>query len=248
MPTIFTHPAVPLAMALGLGRGSISRPLLAAGVVASMLPDLDVLAFRLGIPYAAALGHRGFSHSLLFALLLAALGACAARALATTPRRSFAFLFVATASHGVLDAFTNGGLGVALLWPWSEARFFAPVQPIEVAPLSIGRFLSAKGLAVLQSEFLWVWLPLLGAAAFALAWRRCSSTTGRSPAGNIVFAMTVAQETPPKTGNCGWRSPANFPYWPGSSPLAEAACSAPDPAAYPSLTSRWGFAKIASGC
>jgi len=169
MPTVLTHPVVPLAIAVGLGRGTISRPLLAAGVVASMLPDLDVLAFHFGLPYSDPWSHRGFSHSLFFALVLAAVGTGFARSLAATPWKTFWFLFIATASHGILDAFTNGGLGIALLWPFSDERFFAPLRPVEVAPLSLSRFLSARGLDVLWSEFLWIWLPCLGATALALA-------------------------------------------------------------------------------
>lgn len=71
----------------------------------------------------------------------------------------FWFVAVCTASHGVLDMFTNGGLGAALWWPFSEARVFSPWQVIEVSPLSLRRAFSARGCAVLQSELLWVWLP-----------------------------------------------------------------------------------------
>lgn len=172
MTTILTHPAVPLAIALGLGLERISSRLLLAGVTASIIPDLDVLAFRIGIPYASAFGHRGFSHSLLLALVIAVVGAALARYLSSTPKRTFCFLFVAVASHGILDALTNGGLGVAFLWPFSNERFFAPVQPIEVAPLRLSRFLSPRGLSVLWSEVLWVWFPLLAAALGAIAARR----------------------------------------------------------------------------
>lgn len=180
MPTVLTHPAVPIALALGLGRKLVSKRLLFAGVVASAAPDLDVVAFRLGIPYAAEFGHRGFSHSVLFAFMLALAGACLCRWLNSTFRRSFLFLFVATVSHGILDAFTNGGLGVAFLWPWSGERFFAPAQVIEVAPLGLSRFLSAKGAAVLRSEFLWVWLPFIGGAVILAASRRTvARLTGR---------------------------------------------------------------------
>ena len=48
MPTAFTHPAIPLALGLGLGRAAVPGRLLAAGALASALPDLDVLAFRFG--------------------------------------------------------------------------------------------------------------------------------------------------------------------------------------------------------
>ena len=39
------------------------------------------------------------------------------------------------ASHGLLDALTDGGLGAALLWPFSDERFFAPWRPLPVAPI-----------------------------------------------------------------------------------------------------------------
>ncbi len=172
MPTILTHPAVPVAMAVALGRDVVPRHLLAAGIVASILPDLDVLAFRLGVPYADVLGHRGFSHSLLLALGVAFAAACLCRLRGTSFLKSLLFLFVAASSHGILDAFTDGGMGVAFLWPWSDERFFAPVRMIEVSPISVTRFLSGRGASVLLSELLWVWLPLLGCAYLAAAPRR----------------------------------------------------------------------------
>lgn len=176
MPTVLTHPAVPLALSWAAGRQVVSTRLLLAGVTASMLPDLDVVAFRLGVPYAAEFGHRGFSHSILFALIVAVAGAALFRLLASTPGRSFGFLFAAVASHGVLDAFTNGGLGIAFLWPFSAERFFAPLQVIEVSPIGVSRFLSQRGVAVMWSEFVWVWVPLMMAAvAFAVARRYVDS-------------------------------------------------------------------------
>jgi inner membrane protein len=38
-------------------------------IVSAILPDADVIGFAFGINYGDMLGHRGFSHSLLFALL-----------------------------------------------------------------------------------------------------------------------------------------------------------------------------------
>lgn len=168
MPTVFTHPVVPLAIGAALGRRIIPPRLLACGAIAAILPDLDVIAFRVGIPYAAEFGHRGFSHSLLFAVVAALLGACCFRWLHASFLRSFIFLLTAVGSHGLLDTLTNGGLGIALLWPWSGQRYFAPFQPIEVAPLGLGRFFSSKGASVFLSELLWVWLPAFAAGATGL--------------------------------------------------------------------------------
>lgn len=161
MPTVFTHPALPLAIGLGLGARTIPRRLLLTGIGLSMLPDLDVISFQFAIPYAAGMGHRGFSHSLLFAALPALLGAGWLRRYRVPFAAALPFLLLAAVSHGVLDAFTNGGHGIAFLWPCSLERYFAPLQVIEVSPLSLQRFFSARGATVLMSELVWVWLPCL---------------------------------------------------------------------------------------
>jgi inner membrane protein len=167
MPTIFSHPAVPLGIAVGLGTQIIPKPLLLAGALVSVLPDLDVVAFAFGVPYEHQFGHRGASHSFVFAAFVALLGACARRILQTSFVRAFFFVFVVTGSHGILDAFTNGGLGVAFFWPWSENRFFSPFRPIKVSPIGISDFLPYAA-GVLLSELLWVWIPcMLGGAALA---------------------------------------------------------------------------------
>jgi len=180
MPSIISHPAVPLALAFGLGRQVVSERLLLAGVAASVLPDVDVVAFRFGIPYADDLGHRGFTHSLLFAAFVALATACAFRFLRTTFARAFWFVLVATASHGILDSLTNGGFGVAFFWPWSGERYFAPIRVIEVSPLSIQRFFSEGGGQVLLSELIWVWAPCAILAALLLTVRKTLALTTAS--------------------------------------------------------------------
>jgi len=137
-----------------------------------MLPDLDSITFRLGIPYASAFGHRGFSHSIACAVVLAALAVPLASQLAAKPGTVFAFLVIAMISHGVLDALTNAGNGVAFFWPWSTERIFFDIRPIEASPISVRRFLSARGLQILRSELLWVWLPAFTIAVAAWGWRR----------------------------------------------------------------------------
>lgn len=171
MPTVFTHPAPILALAAGLGGRVIPWRLALAGVVCAVLPDLDVIGFKFGVGYAQALGHRGFSHSLVLALAVGCAGALLAPWLRC--RRLTAFLVTAgaVASHILLDAMTNGGPGVAVFWPFNETRFFLPWRPIRVSPLSLRVFFSGRGLAVLHSEALWVWLPCLIAAVTLRAGR-----------------------------------------------------------------------------
>jgi inner membrane protein len=152
------------ARVLGQSRWLPWRAALTLGALA-MLADVDALAFRLGIPYSAPFGHRGATHSLLFALLA---GTAAGLFLAQGGRRLFwqvtGVACLVAASHPVLDALTDGGLGVALLWPFSSARFFAPWRPIPVAPIG-ARMLSSRGLQVLAVEAIWS-VPLVVWAAW----------------------------------------------------------------------------------
>lgn len=172
MPTIIGHMAPVLAARLGLGGSVIPPRLLLAGLLASALPDLDVISFKLGIDYGHALGHRGLSHSLLFALMVGGLGLVIAPLLKCGRSIAFVVLAGAVVAHIALDAMTSGGLGVALLWPLDETRYFLPWRPIRVSPLSPRAFMGGRGLTVLLSELLWVWLPFFSLAIAVLFTRK----------------------------------------------------------------------------
>jgi len=129
-----------------------------------MVPDADVIAFRFGIPYAHMFGHRGFSHSIVFAALLATFTWLLLRGDDDAPvggMRIWTIVFLSALSHGVLDAMTSGGLGVAFFSPFSNHRYFFDWRPIVVAPIGVSRFFSERGFAVFKSEFVYVWLPSL---------------------------------------------------------------------------------------
>jgi len=162
--SILSHPAVALGLKPWFQHSSFPSRIWLLGAVCTILPDADVIAFRFGIPYGAMFGHRGFTHSFVFAALLSAVlvGISARFGVRRSSRLAlFVYLFLCTASHGVFDAMTSGGLGVAFFAPFSSERYFFPWRPIRVSPLVISSFFSARGLAILQSELLWVWLPVL---------------------------------------------------------------------------------------
>ncbi|HTD52183.1 MAG TPA: metal-dependent hydrolase [Thermoanaerobaculia bacterium] len=171
MASVLSHPAVPLAVAVALGPARVPPALTAAACAASVLPDIDALGFLAGVPYGHPLGHRGFTHSLVFALLAGGLAALFCRPLQATPVAAFAIVFLATASHGVLDAMTTGGLGVAFLSPFSNERFFFPWRFILVSPIGVAPFFSSWGLRVLASELVGIWLPCAAVAAAGAAIR-----------------------------------------------------------------------------
>ena len=169
MPTIISHAAIPLALGLGLGDERIPRPLLLTGIATSMLPDADVILMRFGATYDSIWSHRGFSHSIALALLVAAAALLLRRV--ARPPTAFAFVFIATVSHGLLDMLTNGGHGVAIFWPLSDQRYFFDWRPIQVAPLVTNHFVSrlaSRAGALAWTEGLWIWLP---AAIVAMALR-----------------------------------------------------------------------------
>ncbi len=106
----------------------------------SLLPDADVIAFTFGVPYSSILGHRGFTHSLGFAVAGAACLAALARMLGAPPGRTFVVAAAVLLSHPLLDMMTNGGLGCAFLWPLDRTRYFLPWTPIPVAPIGLAFF------------------------------------------------------------------------------------------------------------
>lgn len=161
MASAFSHIAIPIALNMALGRKLISWRLLFLGMFLSVAPDLDSIAFKLGIPYESQWGHRGFTHSILFAFLVAAALIRFAKFFKCSRRAVFFISFVSMLSHGILDACTNGGLGVAFFWPLTDERYFLPWREIVVSPISVSRFFTERGLAVITSEIIYIWVPCL---------------------------------------------------------------------------------------
>lgn len=170
-------------LAVGLAAGRVARPRsgpsawawTALLVVLSFLPDADVLAFRLGIPYGAPFGHRGAVHSPAFAVLIGLALWPMAKALRMPASLVAVTGALVLASHGLLDALTDGGKGIALLWPFTSERFFAPWRPIPVAPIG-ARLLSTEGLLLMAREAV-IFAPLFGVGL----WPRRATPEDTSP-------------------------------------------------------------------
>ena len=149
-------------------------------VFCAVVPDLDAIGFWMGVPYDSVWGHRGITHSFLFAALLSYIMVYFFyndEKIFTRPWFIlFAVFFVATASHPLLDAMTDGGRGVAFFAPFNNDRFFFPFRPIRVSPISITRFFSGRGWEVLKSEFVWVWIPSIFVMALASFIRKLRTT------------------------------------------------------------------------
>ncbi len=171
MPSALGHLAAASSLAYALGGRRNGVLYWCAVFLLAILPDFDVLSFKLGIPYAHPLGHRGFFHSISFAILMAGLLSSCIRGLRprnTNYVRLFITLSLIAAIHPLLDAMTTGGLGVGLLMPFDQGRYFLPWRPIKVSTVGVREFLGLWGYRVLKNEAVWIVIPsiLLAAAAF----------------------------------------------------------------------------------
>ncbi len=163
MASAFAHALAAVAIGSFSSRKIFTWKFILLLALCGVFPDIDVLAFKFGIPYESVWGHRGFTHSIFFAALFGLL-----IFFIFYKKEKFPFLincllvlafFLATLSHTLLDACTTGGLGVAFFAPFHNERYFFPWQVIRVSPIGIKQFISSRGLAVLWSELKWVGIP-----------------------------------------------------------------------------------------
>lgn len=163
MTTLITHAASGLLITKMVKKKS-KWPFLFFVIISTLIPDLDVLAFKFKIPYEHILGHRGITHSIFFALLYSlSIGKIYLRFFSSPFSKTsnfHSFLFLITLSHSILDAFTNGGLGVAFFAPFNSERYFFPYRPIPVSPIGFTLKLYSITLKVLLWEFIIVLCPL----------------------------------------------------------------------------------------
>ena len=165
MPTIITHSVVAVAAGCSTNFLNKSIKFWILSLFCSSLPDADVIGYHwFYISSYHFLGHRGFFHSPFAATLSLLVVGIFYRSETLFSKqwwKYFLYFLVITASHGIMDALTNGGNGIALLSPFTNERYFFPWTPIEVSPLSVSRFLSPRGITVLLSELLWIWIPVV---------------------------------------------------------------------------------------
>lgn len=161
MASVFGH----VASAFGLGKlfpkKIMTRKVFVLGMVASILPDLDVLAYHFQIYGNSMWAHRGITHSLFAALLWAFILVVVFHRKKAHQLLLGTYYFLATASHGLFDAMTTGGDGITFFAPFSEERYFLPFRMIRVSPIGISEFFSEWGVKVLQSEFIWIGIPTI---------------------------------------------------------------------------------------
>ncbi|HEX4621107.1 MAG TPA: metal-dependent hydrolase, partial [Myxococcaceae bacterium] len=164
MASVLAHAALPL-----IARRAVrlppeaSRRVALVAVACACLPDLDLIGFAFDVRATDPWGHRGLTHSIAFAAGLALVASVLfLRALRIGSRPwwgATAFVFAATAAHGLVDAMTVGDVGVALFAPFEWGRHFLPIRPLPVCPLGAPEYLSRWGLLVFLNEALYLLAP-----------------------------------------------------------------------------------------
>lgn len=161
MASVFGHAALAGALGTALPKVLRRKGVIVLGILCSMMPDLDVLSFRFGIPYSSFWGHRGMTHSILFGAVFGLLMMMLFHFRERWKDKVIVgfYYMVCTVSHGVLDGMTTGGRGIAYFSPFDDDRYFLPFRVIQVSPIGISRFFNEWGLQVLKSEFIWIGIP-----------------------------------------------------------------------------------------
>ncbi|MBS1612192.1 MAG: metal-dependent hydrolase [Bacteroidetes bacterium] len=176
MASAFSHAIAAVAIGKATFIKRVDWKFWLLGMFCAVIPDADAIGFKLGIPYESVWGHRGITHSFFFAALLAVtVNFLFYKDVKPNTGRwwgLFAFFFLSTASHPILDAMTTGGLGVAFFAPFHNERYFFSYRPIQVSPIGVAKFFSEWGLRVIKSELVWVWLPSLVVIAIVEVYKK----------------------------------------------------------------------------
>ncbi|HRI01206.1 MAG TPA: metal-dependent hydrolase [Saprospiraceae bacterium] len=153
MPTIIGHCFFGMSLASLKPVGLDVSKAIGLSILCSCIPDIDGIGFFAGIPYHSIWGHRGITHSILFAMLWSYL--LSQYFLKDESRELkvqwFFHFFWCTISHSLLDSMTDGGLGVGFFLPFIDERYFI-ANFIPVSPMSIGFFSSIPGILFLLEE------------------------------------------------------------------------------------------------
>ena len=149
------------------------RRVIALAAACAVAPDLDLIGWPLGISPLTLLGHRGLSHSILFATALGVLAARALRPPITARERVTAavVLVLATVTHSLIDALTTYAPSGPAFWaPFTNQRYRFSWMPL-------------TGSGGLETDFgreaLYICLPAFVLIVALTWWRRRPGATAK---------------------------------------------------------------------
>lgn len=145
------------------------RAMMCLGAGIAVLPDFDVVVSILFRPDGMS-PHRGFSHSLLFAAMSTLVFAFPARRRGNLPwTTAVPALFLAAASHPLLDFLMGAGPGIPFFAPYSGTGYLFAIRAVPTAYYGLSArsllavILSPRTILGISLEVL-IFLPLILAA------------------------------------------------------------------------------------
>lgn len=186
----YLHFAPAVALAMVAGPRTVGWRLTWLGALCAVVPDADFLlvAWRFD-SYSGTYGHRGFTHSLGFALAVGILAFLWPRPAPTGWRRRGGvglYLALCTASHPLLDGLIDVGICNAWWWPLDGARHCLVWRPVPM------RGVALWGAERLGIEALWFGAPLMllaNGGMWVRAIRRRLSAPGRASCDHQVRSI-----------------------------------------------------------
>ncbi len=139
MPSPIAHAVSGYAIIKGLEPSKVYKrwQLALYAVFVAIAADFDFLPQLI----AGIDTHRGFTHSVVFAIAFSLIVSKLANGRTSLQyRRLFALTLIIYGSHLVLDFFTQGGSGVPLLWPMSNQPFQSAIPIFPAVHHSHGLF------------------------------------------------------------------------------------------------------------
>ena len=138
----FTQIALGAAVGEAVAGKKLGNKVLLYGAIAGTIPDLDVFIGKLMSTVDAISFHRGFTHSILFALLFSPLFGYLLHRIYRKSEATFKdwtlLFFLGFVTHALLDAFTTWG--TQMLWPLDyriALKSIFVIDPLYTLPLTI---------------------------------------------------------------------------------------------------------------
>lgn len=155
VPTPISHAAVGFALAAWTQPGAPTRRVCFVTAACAALPDIDVMGWPLHLSTTSLFAHRAITHSIAFALVIAAL-------VAWTQRRTrlFPVFVLALLSHSILDALSTYSLGLAFFAPFTMQRYRFQWTPLGNPSGELAGQLVQEAVVVLLPALVIAWLGM----------------------------------------------------------------------------------------
>jgi len=162
------HSLIGASVAAAVDRDTPARwPILCLGALLGVCPDFDYVLNWLHVGSGG--WHHGFTHSIVFALFLGALMTLVSGSRSVN---RFIVFSAAVASHPLLDFLMTESRGVALWWPFTDARYkLSGPNPIDYTWSSTSFLDAAVSILRISLISLLIFGPLLLLIVLLTRWR-----------------------------------------------------------------------------